>query len=435
LELKKKTILITGCSGFLGSHLAKSLAQQNKLRVRGLIKNRFVDIERIRNLPIDLVYGDMISFEAMMDATRDCDFVVHCAIGNPYETIIGTKNVIGAAWKNLVKKFILISSSAVFGCSPSFDFVQKERLDRPNHRDDYYTPYSVSKIVSERIAFAYHDIFDFPIVILRPTNIYGADSFYWTIKPIMMLQQGCYVLVDGGLTPSNVVHVDDVVTAIELAILRDEAIGHAMTISNSEVTSWKKLFTSYSRMFPNPPALLNIDKESIANERKRQEIEFLKNNILSPTRFFSIIKNFSNSSKLMNEVVSLGKRFSVGTNFQKILSKTIAQKKLQKKAREGIKRKQAILENQEYNPSELFISKIPELWLEKAFTLPFQFPFEKARRVLEYKPKTSFRNKMEEIYECLSNNEVRPGFAACETIFDSSASASVPLIFSRRIVG
>ena len=134
----------------------------------------------------------------------------------------------------------------------------------------------------------------------------------------------------------------------------------------------------------------------------------------------------------MNEVVSLGERFSVGKNFNKIFSKTIARTNLQKKAREGIKRKRVILENPEYSPNELFISKIPELWLEKAFTLPFQFPFEKARRVLGFKPETSFKNKMEEIYESLFDNEASSGFTACETIFDSSVSASVPLIFSTR---
>jgi nucleoside-diphosphate-sugar epimerase len=224
LELGGKRILVTGCTGFLGSHLVNNLAEKKEMRIRGLVKGRFESLRRI-NMPVELVFGNMLSFESMMKATRDCDVVVHCAIGSPEETDMGTKNVIEAARRNNIKKFIYISSSAVFGLSPSDRSVKDERIRNRGLSTNFLTAYSRSKIESERIVFSYNDSYGFPIVVLRPTNIYGPGSFWWTNRPFLMLQNNCYVLVDGGSTPSNVVYVDDVLNAIELAIQKECAVG------------------------------------------------------------------------------------------------------------------------------------------------------------------------------------------------------------------
>ena len=131
MKLEGKTVLITGCTGFLGSHLTKSLVKQKRIRVRGLIQNRYSDARNISDLPIEKTYGDMTSFEAVMKATRGCDVVVHCAVAKPSETVIGTRNVVKAAAKNKIKKLIYISSSAVYGYSPSVDDIKEKRL---NHK-------------------------------------------------------------------------------------------------------------------------------------------------------------------------------------------------------------------------------------------------------------------------------------------------------------
>ena len=49
-----------------------------------------------------------------------------------------------------------------------------------------------------------------------------------------MLEQGCYTLINGGLSPSNTVYIDNVVDAIILAIEEDNAVGHALTISDNK---------------------------------------------------------------------------------------------------------------------------------------------------------------------------------------------------------
>ena len=80
MKIEDKTVLITGCTGFLGGHLAKRLAHFKRTRIRGLIRHPLSSTSKIAGLPIEKVFGDMTSFEAMLNATRGCDVVVHCAV-------------------------------------------------------------------------------------------------------------------------------------------------------------------------------------------------------------------------------------------------------------------------------------------------------------------------------------------------------------------
>ena len=57
MKLEGKSVLVTGCTGFLGSHLTKSLVKHKKIRVRGLIKDRSVDFRKIGELPIEKVFS------------------------------------------------------------------------------------------------------------------------------------------------------------------------------------------------------------------------------------------------------------------------------------------------------------------------------------------------------------------------------------------
>ena len=389
MKIEDKKILITGSTGFIGGHLAKRLVQFKRTRIRGLVQNRSIPTDRIDGLPVKKVFGDMTSIDAMREAARGCDIVVHCAVGQPHENSLGTSNVMRAALEHGVKKFIHISSTAVFGYSPAVNKVKDGLLDSEYSKHDYLTGYSKSKIECEKIAFSYYDSKKLPLVVLRLSNVFGPYSTCWTTKPIDMIKQNCYTLVNGGLTPSNAVFVDDVVDAIILSIKEDNAVGNALIISDSKTISWRTFFLTYAKMLPESYSLVGTTQRYLKDERARKKLEDIKRVFSNPTKISPILPYLENEHESYNFLISLIKRTRL--------------KKLTKLSPNRLKEAASPLCHSRCTAEALNYPKIPDIWLEKSFTLPIQFPIKGATEILGFKPQTSFEEGMRKTEKWLNS--------------------------------
>ena len=377
VNLEERSILVTGATGFLGGRLTEQLLLSNKqIKVRALVHNPH-HASRISNLPLERVFGDITSLEAMCAATQGCDAVVHCALSNPAKTVRGTECIIRAALANRVKKFIHISSVAVYSYSPSAESIKNE-VSNYRHTGDSYCD---SKIDSEKIAFSYYDSKKLPLVVLRPSNIFGPYSKTWTIDPIDMLKRKSCVLINGGFSPSNVVFVDNVVDAIKAAIENDDEIGQAFNISSDKVTDWRTFFLRYAKMFVNPPPVLNIKQEDVKAERQRQYSALLKKMVVSPRQIPAILTLLSDERKIARLLVSLTPNLHVK-------NRAISQDSFLPSAAKinfSVNAKGA---------NSPILNHVPNRNLEKLFTLPYQYPIINAMNVLGYKPRVSFEEGM-----------------------------------------
>ncbi len=179
-----------------------------------------------------------------------------------YKTNVeGTKNILEASITAKVKRFVYISTIAVHGRDPGPEVDENSPM---LYGKDVYAD---SKIDAEKLVFRYGGEKGLPIVVLRPTIVYGPRSGSWTLGPIINMKKGKFTLIEGGSGIVNHVYIDDVIQAMLLAATRPEAVGEAFTISYGSVITWKEFFGYYARM-------LNIDLPNITlkmiNHEQRQ---------------------------------------------------------------------------------------------------------------------------------------------------------------------
>ena len=126
--IKGEKILLTGGAGFIGTHLCRALIERNRLVV---YDNQHRDAIHLTDLPshprLTFIKGDVLDREGVGKAIRGCDIVIHLAAIAGIDTVIkrptvtmkvnmtGTQNVLEAAVREKVKRFVDFSTSEVYG--------------------------------------------------------------------------------------------------------------------------------------------------------------------------------------------------------------------------------------------------------------------------------------------------------------------------------
>ena len=218
--IKGKKILITGGTGFIGSHLAEMLVRQGNSVTcfdRYNINNNWGWLESSElSKDINIILGDIRDFDSVHDATAGQDIIFHLAalIGIPYSyksplayirtNIEGTYNVLESAKLRQTEKIIITSTSETYGTAQTIPIDESHPLVGQS-------PYSASKISADQLALSYYLSFDSPITIARPFNTYGPRQSSRAIIPTIFSQA---ILGDtltlGNLSPTrDLTYVDD----------------------------------------------------------------------------------------------------------------------------------------------------------------------------------------------------------------------------------
>lgn len=199
----KKTILLTGGAGFIGSHVVRLLVNKypdyqvinlDNLTYAGNLEN----LEDIKDSPnYSFIKGDIVdaSFLAELFSSHQIDGVIHLAaeshvdrsIESPMDfihtNIIGTVNLLNAcrtAWKDQPegKRFYHISTDEVYGS------LGKEGLFTEETAYDPRSPYSASKASSDHLVRAYYHTYGLPVVLSNCSNNYGPNQFPEKLIPL-----------------------------------------------------------------------------------------------------------------------------------------------------------------------------------------------------------------------------------------------------------
>jgi UDP-glucuronate 4-epimerase len=188
-ESKQKTVLVTGCAGFIGSHVAEKLLERGD-KVIGIDEiNNYYDIkQKEENLIILNKYKkfefyklDIGNIEELRKVFENykISHIAHLAaragvrpsIENPHiyehSNIKGSLNILDIAKDHNIENTVLTSSSSVYGNSKDIPFHEKQNVDFP------ISPYAATKKSMELLAYSYHHLHNMNINIIRPFTIYG----------------------------------------------------------------------------------------------------------------------------------------------------------------------------------------------------------------------------------------------------------------------
>jgi nucleoside-diphosphate-sugar epimerase len=196
-DWKDRSVLVTGATGFIGSHLAERLVVEGA-RVRVLVRDPQKLIPALRDRA-EVARGDLLQPACFASAVRDCEIVFHVAawLGTPparevaYSlNVAATRQLAEAAREASVQRFIGTSSVAVYGP------VQAGVVDETWPHWNVYA-YAETKSQGEAAAFA--TMTDrFGVSVIRPAEVYGPRGGAWTTLPINLAKRGLPMLIGGG---------------------------------------------------------------------------------------------------------------------------------------------------------------------------------------------------------------------------------------------
>ncbi len=237
-------VLITGAGGFIGGRIAEVLHGSGCAQVRAGVR-RWAGAARIGRLPVEIVPCDLADARQVDAACDGVTAVVQCASVTGPESEAPLRNLLEAAHRRGVTRVVHLSTTEVYGAVAGD--VDEEHPLGPAQSD-----YARAKIAAERVCAEYVAR-GLPIVILRPTIVYGPFSEVWTVKVVQRLLSGRWSLPEESCRGTcNLLYVDDLVAAIVLALRTDQAVGETFNVNGRERVTWNQYFRALGEALDAP---------------------------------------------------------------------------------------------------------------------------------------------------------------------------------------
>ena len=259
-----RRVLVTGGAGFIGSNLVRALLDRGD-EVRVLDNFSTGSRSNLEGLGIEIVEGELRSYERVHNAVRGVDTVFHLgalgsvprSVQDPLTSsavnIEGTLNVLLAARDEGIRRVVFSSSTSVYGSS-------REMPTTEASPPDPLSPYGVAKLAAERYCLAFSRVYhSFETVVLRYFNVFGPrqspSSQYAAVIPrfITAIAAGSPIAIHGdGEQSRDFTYVDNVVDATIRAAHADGASGSAFNVAGGSPASVNHVAETIGQLLGKP---------------------------------------------------------------------------------------------------------------------------------------------------------------------------------------
>jgi dihydroflavonol-4-reductase len=254
-------ILITGTTGFLGSHLADALLRAKKYELVGTYRNK-EKAAWFEQQGMEMRQIDLCNPVSLQGLTKDVDVVVHLAALMRFHerwdplfahNVTATEWITRDAMTHRVDHFIFGSSTEAVGPVTHI----------PGDETSPYQPtylYGKTKQLAEQWLLEQHHETEFPVTILRPTGIYGPGDVYVTLSTVRAVAHNKLRFLPGrGDKYIHFTYVDDIVQGILRTIEKPtRSIGEIIHLASDQYTTYKDMFTIIANLLDVPPPLHSI---------------------------------------------------------------------------------------------------------------------------------------------------------------------------------
>lgn len=255
----KKTFLITGAAGFIGSSLVDKLISQNNVICVDDFNDFYSPEIKRNNIKGHLQYSnyklyemDITNYESLKTIFDEnkIDCIIHLAaragvrpsLIDPLlytrTNILATLNLLELSKKNSINKFIMGSSSSVYGSRTDGPFHEEMKIDKP------ISPYAATKISNEQMCYTYSHLYDINIVCLRFFTVYGPkqrpDLAIHKFVKLINNEKPIPVFGDG-TTKRDYTYIDDILSGIIASINYEKTPYEIFNLGESQTVELKYL--------------------------------------------------------------------------------------------------------------------------------------------------------------------------------------------------
>lgn len=279
--MKISRSIVTGGAGFIGSNLVDHLVRigHKVIVIDNFVSGKKANLSHHKKSDVKVIKLDLSNNKKIDKYFKKIDYVFHLAglaeiipsIKNPKKyfntNVLGTLNVVEAAKKAKVKKFIYAASSSCYGSPKKFPTSEKEKINLQH-------TYGLTKYLGEEIVLKYASIFNMPNVSFRFFNVYGprlnTSGQYSAVFGNFLKQKESkkpLTIVGDGRQSRDFIHVDDLTNAF-IKMINSNLVNKVYNLGSGKETSINRIANIFGGKKTFISKRPNEPKRSLANISK-----------------------------------------------------------------------------------------------------------------------------------------------------------------------